>query len=109
MSAPQPIESSIKAKIRSLPIEFWPEAARKAWVSACQPGQRLKRGGAASHLKPITRGDLARRYGYSLDCIKRCGLLDPKKAAGDHVTPGGNWTGTRPTGHPRGAASRAVE
>src|SRR5947209_11368456 len=87
MSAPQPIEPSTKAKIRSLPIELWPEADRKAWISACQPGQRLKRGGAASHLKPITQTDLARRYGYFLDCMDRRGLLDPNGAAGGHVTP----------------------
>jgi integrase len=86
MSAPQQIESSIKAKITSLPIELWPKADRKAWMSACQPSQRLKRGGAGSHLKPITQGDLARRYGYFLDCMNRRGLLDPNKAAGGHVT-----------------------
>jgi integrase len=87
MSAPQQIEPSEKAKIRSLPIEFWPEADRNAWLSACQPNQRLKRGGAGSHLKPITLSDLERRYGYFLDFINRQGLLDPNKAAGGHVTP----------------------
>jgi integrase len=87
MSAPQQIESSTKAKIRSLPIELWPEVDRKAWISACQPTQRLKRGGAGSHLKPVTQGDLARRYGYFLDWTNRCGLLDPHKSAGGHVTP----------------------
>ena len=87
MSTPQQIDSPIKAKIRSLPIEFWPEADRKAWMSACQPSQRLKRGGAGSHMKPITLNDLARRYGYFLDCMNRRGLLDPNKAAGGHVTP----------------------
>src|SRR5947209_3867644 len=86
MSAPQQIGSS-QAKIRSLPIELWPAADRKAWISACQPVQRLRRGGAGSHLKPITQGDLARRYGYFLDCMNRSGLLDPNKRAGGHVTP----------------------
>src|SRR5260221_10863130 len=56
-------------------------------MSACQPSQRLKRGGAGSHMKPITLNDLARRYGYFLDCMNRRGLLDPNKAAGGHVTP----------------------
>jgi integrase len=56
-------------------------------MSACQPSQRLKRGGAGGPLKPITQGDLARRYGYFLDCMNRRGLLDPNKAAGGHVTP----------------------
>jgi integrase len=87
MLAAQQIEPSEKARIRSLPIEFWPEADRRAWMSACQPSQRLKRGGAGSHLKPITLSDLERRYGYFLDFINRRGLLDPTKAAGGHVTP----------------------
>jgi integrase len=87
MLAAQTNKSSNVAKIRSLPIEFWPEADRNAWLSACQPSQRLKRGGAGSHLKPITLSDLARRYGYFLDFMNRRGLLDPNKAAGGHVTP----------------------
>ena len=86
MSTPHQIESSEQATIRSLPIEFWPEADRKAWVAACQPSQRLKRGGAGSHMKPITLNDLARRYGYFFDCMNRRGLLDPNKAAGAHIT-----------------------
>ena len=86
MTPAAPIASSIQTKIRSLPIELWPEADRNAWISACQPSQRLKRGGAGSHMKPITRDDLGRRYGYFLDCMNRRGLLDPNKAAGGHVT-----------------------
>jgi integrase len=87
MLATQQNEPSQKAKIRSLPIEFWPEADRKAWMSACQPSQRLKRGGSGSHMKAITLDDLARRYGYFLDFMNRRGLLEPSKAAGGHVTP----------------------
>src|SRR6266436_9084399 len=87
MSAPQQMASSIKTKVRSLPIELWPDADRTAWISACQPSQRLKRGGAASHMKVITRDDLARRYGYFLDCMDRRGLLDLDKGGGAHVTP----------------------
>jgi integrase len=87
MSTPQQIEPSQPATVRSLPIELWPEADRKAWVAACQPSQRLRRGGAGSHMKAITLNDLARRYGYFLDCMNRRGLLDPNKAAGCHVTP----------------------
>jgi site-specific recombinase XerD len=82
-----PIASSIQTKIRSLPIEFWPEADRNAWISACQPSLRLKRGGAGSHMKPITLNDLGRRYGYFLDCMNRRGLLNPNRVAGAHVTP----------------------
>jgi integrase len=87
VSTPQQIESLEQAKVRSLPIALWPEADRKAWLAACQPSQRLKRGGAGSHMKPITLNDLARRYGYFLDCMNRRALLDPNKAAGGHVTP----------------------
>jgi integrase len=86
MLAAQRIET-IEAKVRSLPIEFWPESDRKAWISASRPSQRLNRGGAGSHMKAITRDDLARRYGYFLDCMNRRGLLDPTKAAGTHVAP----------------------
>src|SRR4029453_15811778 len=87
MSAQQQMASSIKTKVRSLPIDLWPEADRTAWISACQPRQRLKRGGAASHMKEITRDDLARRYGYFLDCMDRRRLSDLNNAAGAHVTP----------------------
>ncbi len=87
MSAPKQMASSIKTKVRSLPIELWPKADRRAWLAACQPSQRLKRGGAGSHMKPITLNDLARRYGYFLDCMNRRGMLDPNGAAGGHVTP----------------------
>jgi len=86
MLVAQGIET-MEAKVRSLPIEFWPESDRKAWISASRPSQRLNRGGAGSHLKAITLDDLARRYGYFLDCMNRRGLLDPTKTAGAHVTP----------------------
>ena len=86
MLAAQRIET-IEAKVRSLPIEFWPESDRKAWISASRPSQRLNRGGAGSHMKAITLDDLARRYGYFLDFMNRQGLLDPNKTAGAHVTP----------------------
>jgi integrase len=72
---------------RSLPLAEWPAEDRAAWERACRPGERLRRGGRASHLKPITRRDLERRYGYFLDYLARSGLLDPDAAAGDHVTP----------------------
>jgi integrase len=87
MSAALQIDPSEKARIQSLPIEHWPESDRNAWISASRPSQRLKRGGAGSHMKPITLSDLERRYGYFLDCLNRQGLLDPNKTAGAHVTP----------------------
>lgn len=57
--------------IRSLPLEHWPEADRLGWTAACEPGQRLTRGGSASHLASVTQADLARRYGYFLDFLDR--------------------------------------
>jgi hypothetical protein len=47
----------------------------------------LKRGGAAAHLEPITRDDLARRYGYFLDFLARRGLLPKDAPAATAVTP----------------------
>jgi integrase len=86
MSTAQRVETT-KTKVRSLPFEFWPQSDRQGWLSAVQPSQRLKRGGAGGHMKAITQADLARRYGYFLDFMNRRGLLDPTKAAGGHVTP----------------------
>ena len=79
-------------RIRSLPIACWPEADRRQWEAACQPGRRLQRGGAAGHMKQATRDDLAQRYGYFLDYIDRCGGLDPAASAAAYVT----LSGSRP-------------
>jgi integrase len=57
-------------------------------MRACQPNQRLKRGGSAAHMKPITQADLARRYGYFLDFLDRSALLDRAAPAAAQVTPG---------------------
>src|SRR5215213_1684685 len=69
----------------SLRFERWPALDRAAWERACVPGQRLRRGGLASHLKPVTRKDLAQRYGYFLDFLARNNRLDPDAMAGAHV------------------------
>jgi integrase len=78
----------VPGKVRSLPLDLWPEADRRAWTAACRPAERLKRGGAAGHLKPITRDDLARRYGYFLDFLNRRGVLQMDGSAAAYVTPG---------------------
>jgi len=57
--------------VRSLPIELWPSADRAAWEAASRPGVRLKRGGSASHLRPVTQEILTKRYGYFLDFLDR--------------------------------------
>jgi hypothetical protein len=69
-------------------LDLWPDADRSAWIAACRPAARLKRGGAAGHLKSITRDDLARRYGYFLDFLSRRGLLQMDEPTAAYVTPG---------------------
>src|SRR5258708_32546505 len=64
-------------KPRSLPIAEWAASDRLGWAQACQPAQRLRRGGAASHLAPASRNDIANRYGLYLDFLRRNGRLDP--------------------------------
>lgn len=76
-----------RSAVRSLPLAEWPPADRQAWEDACRPGNRLTRGGAASHLAAVTRKDLAQRYGYFLDFRKRTGQLDGAAEAAALVTP----------------------
>lgn len=86
MSASQG-DSPCQQKIKSLPFEAWPEADRNAWVAACQPAARLKRGGAAGHLKPVTREIHEGHYGNFLGCLDRNGLLRREAPAAANVTP----------------------
>jgi integrase len=73
--------------IRSLSIEQWPPADRAGWKVACEPGLRLKDGGAASHLKQVTQETLVRRYGLYLDFVVRSKKFNEEADAGAHVTP----------------------
>jgi hypothetical protein len=75
------------AEIHSVPVDDWPEQDRMRWEEVCRPGERLKRGGAAAHLKPITRDDLARRYGYFLDFLRRTGRPASAGMPADQATP----------------------
>jgi len=75
-----------KGSVRSLPLDSWPVADRAAWNTACRPAERLKRGGAAGHLKPVTRDDLALRYGFFLDFLHRHDLLPLDGPAAAAVT-----------------------
>lgn len=77
---------SVELRVRSLPLHEWPAKDRLAWASACRPEQRLRRGGAASRMKTITRDDLARRYGYFLSHIENTGGLDLIAEASAYVT-----------------------
>jgi integrase len=80
-------ENDPEGRVRSLPLQSWPEADRKAWQEACQPSVRLRRGGSASHLCAVSRNDLTRRYGLFLEFLSSSGQLaaDLKPAAS--VTP----------------------
>jgi hypothetical protein len=51
------------------PIAEWPASDCLGWTEACQPALRLKRGGAASHLAPVSQADITNRYGLYLDFI----------------------------------------
>jgi integrase/recombinase XerD len=75
-----------KGVMRSLPLALWPEADRNAWNVACRPAAGLKPGGAAGHLKPVTREDHARHYGCFLDFLRRRGLLKSDERAAANVT-----------------------
>jgi hypothetical protein len=79
--------TATSGKPRSLPIAEWPAADRFGWVKACRPAQRLKRGGAASHLAPVSQDDIANRYGLYLDFLQRHGGLDPAKNAMALIAP----------------------
>src|SRR5438128_7531135 len=71
---------------RSLPVNEWPEADRRAWEEACRPGSRLKPGGVASYLAEVSRDDFARRYGAFLGFLQRSARLDGGAAAAAQVT-----------------------
>lgn len=74
-------------KPRSLPIAEWPASDRLGWAEACRPAQRLKRGGAASHLATVSQNDIANRYGLYLDFLSRSGRFDPARSAMALITP----------------------
>jgi integrase len=71
---------------RSLPVQEWPDADRLAWEDACRPGARLKPGGAASYLAPVSREDFGRRYGAFLGFLQRTGRLERAAGAATQVT-----------------------
>jgi hypothetical protein len=69
-----------------MPFEAWPEADRKAWRAACEPTARLKRGGAAGHLRRASREVHERHYGNFLGFLDRNGLLRRDAPAAANVT-----------------------
>lgn len=80
------LKYSDRAHHRSLLVNEWPEADRRAWEDACRPGSRLKSGGAASYLAQVSRDDFARRYGAFLGFLQRTERLDHGVAPAAQVT-----------------------
>jgi hypothetical protein len=70
---------------RSLPVQEWPQADRKALEEACRPGVRLKPGGRASHFAEASLRDFITRYGAYLGSLQRRGILDLKAPAAAQV------------------------
>jgi integrase len=81
------IKAVSKSRPRSLPLDLWPEVDRNAWIAACQPPARLKPGGCAGHLRPVTRDDHAGHYSNFLGFLNRNGLLERDEPAATNVTP----------------------
>ncbi len=73
--------------MRSLPVSAWPAALQAAWAEACRPARRLRRGGRAAHLKPVTLAEYARHLGYLLQFLHDRELLDPSSQTGAPITP----------------------
>jgi integrase len=73
--------------VRSMPVACWSAADRAGWEDACRPSVRLQRGGRASHLAPVTRDDLASRYGFFVDFLDRTSRLDLTAGPAAQVTP----------------------
>src|SRR5262245_5136516 len=82
-----PNSASTSKTVRSLPRDRWTEADSSAWAAVWRPAERLRRGGAASHMKDITRCDLVRRYGYFLDCVERMEGVNRNAKAASYVPP----------------------
>jgi hypothetical protein len=72
---------------RSLPLDLWPQADRRAWTAACEPAQRLKAGGRAGHLKPVTRDAHCADYGNFLGFLDRSSWLERNGPAAANVVP----------------------
>jgi site-specific recombinase XerD len=75
------------SEVRSLSVGEWPPAHRAAWDEACRPAIRLKPGGTASHLAPVSCNDIANRYGAFLGFLQRRGVLDLLSPVAGQVTP----------------------
>jgi integrase len=73
--------------LKSLSVSDWSASDRAAWDAACRPAVRLRRGGSASRLAPVTRDDLQKRYGYFLTFLKERGRFDDAGSCATLLTP----------------------
>src|SRR4051812_3116707 len=60
---------------KSLVVELWPLAHRRAWNGAREQGDVLRDGGAASHWRASTARTVSRSYGHLLVWSAEHGLL----------------------------------
>src|SRR5262249_62023131 len=82
-----PAGQSARDRPRSLQTDEWPDADQRAWEDACRPGSRLKPGGPASYLAPVSRDSFARRYGAFLAFLERNGRLARHAPPATQATP----------------------
>ena len=73
--------------LRALRLEQWPEADRLAWEDALRPARRLSVGGRAAHLRPSSKANFKRGYGYFLRAVSDSGALNRRAVATAHVMP----------------------
>jgi integrase/recombinase XerD len=71
---------------RCLKIAEWPEADRRLWLSALQPGDVLEAGGARSGYRPASNRNAASGYGRWLAWLECCGRLDQEQAPALRIT-----------------------
>jgi site-specific recombinase XerD len=71
---------------RSLPVQEWPQADRRASEEARRPGIRLNPGGRASHFAEASLKDFITRYGAYLGFLQRRGILNLKAPPAAQVT-----------------------
>jgi integrase len=72
---------------RSSTLAEWPAPDAEGWRIACTPAARLRRGGAASRMKPSTQATHVRGYGYFLAYCARAGHVASDSKAASLVTP----------------------
>lgn len=79
--------TSPRTERQILPFAEWPAGHQQAWENACRPSIRLKKGGAGSHLAPVSLDDYASRYGRYIGFLKRTGRLVSNTPPASQVTP----------------------